>query len=53
MLIEQSVVTQVLQAGIADILQSNGLRPAIRGRMVDNTLQILLQLFVKRMRVSS
>jgi hypothetical protein len=39
-LVEQRVVTQALQAGTADNLQSNGLRPAIHGRMVDNTLQI-------------
>jgi cell pole-organizing protein PopZ len=53
-LVEQGVVTQALQAGIADNLQSNGLRPAIHSRrMVDNTSQILLQPLVKRMRATS
>jgi hypothetical protein len=53
-LVEQGVVTQALQAGIADNLQSNGLRPAIHSRrMVDNTSQILLQPVVKRMRATS
>jgi hypothetical protein len=52
-LVEQSVVTQALQAGIADNLQSNGQGPAIHGYMVDNTSQILLQPLVKRMRATS